>query len=244
MNDMAAKESGKKKTVKKSKSVSAKKSAVKKVSTLSSSSLSSKKKGQSVMRSKKYIALVVIIIIAGFAYLFRGLFLAAMVNGTPISRLSVLKELEMQSGQQVLDQLVTESLVVQEAEKQGVSIAQSDIDSEVDKIKTGLEGQGQNLDDVLALQGLTMQQLRERLDTQLKLEKLMEDKVSVDQSEIDDFLEQSKDSLPEDMSAEELQSLAKDQLTQTKMQTEIQKYLQELRDSANIQYFGAYQPSN
>src|SRR6476661_8388753 len=46
------------------------------------------------------IAGLVIVLIAGLLYLLRSYFIAAMVNGQPISRFSVISELERQSGKQ------------------------------------------------------------------------------------------------------------------------------------------------
>ena len=247
MENMATKKkeisSTNKKVSKKVKSTSGGKTSIKKTGKVPSESKTSKKESQNIMKSKKYIAFVVILIIAGILYLLRGQYLAAMVNGIPITRFTVLQKLEDQSGQQILDQLVSESLIKQEARQLNVNVRESDIDAEIAEIQENIEKQGQNLQDLLAFQGMTMEDLRGRIDTQLTLEKLLEDRVTIEQSEVDDFIKQSANSLPEDMSTEEIEELARDQLVQSKLQSEIQKYLQELKDSADIQYFGNYQPS-
>lgn len=244
MKNMAAKKSTKAKvSKKKTTTISSKKSSVKKSEKVTSKPIVSEKKEDNIMKSKRYIALVVLIILAGTLYLLRGKYLAAMVNGVPITRFSVLQELENQSGQLVLDQLVSESLISQAAKKQDVEIQDTDIDVEVAEIQENIESQGQNLQELLELQGMTMEDLRDRIDTQLTLEKLLEDRIKVEQEEVDSFIEQSSDSLPEDMTVEEIEQLARDQLVQTKLQTEIQKYLEELKSSADIMYFGNYQSS-
>ena len=45
----------------------------------------------------------------------RGLFVVALVNGEPISRIEVIKALEKQGGKATLDSLVTKKLIAQEA---------------------------------------------------------------------------------------------------------------------------------
>ncbi|MBN1168440.1 SurA N-terminal domain-containing protein [Candidatus Woesebacteria bacterium] len=225
-----------------------KKTSTKKTKTIADNTKKSESKGygiksseKSVLKSKRYIALVFFLIVAGTLYLLRGQYLAALVNGTPITRFSVLKLLEDQSGQQILDQLVNESLIKQAANKQNIEILETDIDKEIDSISKNIESQGQNLNDLLAMQGMTMEDLRERIDTQLTLERLLEDRIGVEKQEVDDYIEKYSDSIPEDMSAEEIEDLAREQLVQKKLQTEITKYLEELQSEANIMYFGAYQ---
>jgi foldase protein PrsA len=244
MGNMAAKKtkSKKKSTKKKAKTSIGKKSTKK--STKVSSKASEKKKEKNIMQSKLYIALVVLLVVAGTLYLLRGQFLAAMVDGIPITRFAVLQQLENQSGQQILDQLVNESLIAQEAKEQDINIPKTDIDAEIEEIQNNLESQGQSLEELLAFQGMTMEDLQDRIDTQLTLEKLLGDRVTVEQEEIDEFIEQSSEQIPEDMSAEEIEQLARDQLVQSKLQTEIQKYLEELKESADIEYFGSYQPAS
>src|SRR6185437_15716292 len=76
---------------------------------------------QTVKLRKSYIALIIIIILLGAAiYYFRGLFVAAVVNGQPISRLEVVQQAEKQSGKQTLDTLVRDALIEQEANKEGI----------------------------------------------------------------------------------------------------------------------------
>ena len=55
---------------------------------------------------KKIILIAALIAAISLGYLGKGLFVAALVNGMPISRLTVVKELEKQGGSQTLDNLV------------------------------------------------------------------------------------------------------------------------------------------
>jgi len=65
--------------------------------------------------------LVVVLVVA--AFLLKGLFIAALVNGQPISRFTVISELEKQSGKQALTSLVNQTLIFQEAKKKNITVS-------------------------------------------------------------------------------------------------------------------------
>ena len=65
---------------------------------------------------KVLIGLIVVILIVA-AFFLKGLFIAAVVNGEPISRITIISELEKQGGKQILSSLVNKILILQEAKK-------------------------------------------------------------------------------------------------------------------------------
>jgi uncharacterized coiled-coil protein SlyX len=205
--------------------------------------MSNKPMAKGSIFSKKYILLIAIIIIAGLAYLLRGQYLAALVNGTPISRLAVLNELEKQGGGQVLDTFVTQELIDQEAEKKNVVVSDSEVSERLKQIEDNIIQQGQTLDALLAFQGITRDTLSKNIKSQIVIEKLLADKLNYSDDELNDYIEKNISSFPEDMTNEQIVEMAKSQLSQTKFQTEAQKYLEELRTKANIMYFGNYDTS-
>jgi hypothetical protein len=83
-----------------------------------------------------------LLVLLGAAYFFRGVFVAAVVDGSPISRLSVIRELEKQAGQQALDRLVTQKLVDAEVIRKKIVIPSSDMDAEIKKIEDSVTKQG------------------------------------------------------------------------------------------------------
>lgn len=167
--------------------------------------------------------------------LFRNYFISAVVNGEQISRLELLMELEKTEGQRVLQTLVTEKLIEQEANERNLSVSQEEIDSEIAKIEESISGQGQNLDDLLAIQNFTRDQLREQLHNQLLLQKMVdENAVEVTDEEINEYIEQNQDSFPEEADFEEIRSNLSEQLRQQKLNTEVQNLLTQLQSEANI----------
>lgn len=248
---MATKSTQKKKTpVKKApakksevkKTVSTKKAPVeKKVAEVTASESPKKMSIRSVKVKKTYaIGIVVILVIGALLYLGRSLFVAAVVNGQPISRLSVVQEAEKQSGRQILDTKVQQALIEQEAQAQHISVSDQEIADEIKKIEASLKKQGQSLDQVLQSQGMT----RDALNTNIRLSKLVEKMVGKDikisSEEIDDYLKQNKDFLPKNESEAQLRKTAEDSLKQQKLNEKAQTWLADLQKKANILYFVNY----
>lgn len=183
------------------------------------------------------IAALILIALAGLAYYFRSLFIVATVNGQPINRLSYIKELENMSGQQAMNALVTKTLILQEAEKKNVTVSDEEVSKEITEIEKNLEQQGQNLDSVLTLQGLSRDSLREQIYLQKLIEKMVGDQVTVTDEEVTSYIETNQETLPEGQSEEEQQNTVREQLKQQKLNQQVQTWLQELQQNANINYW-------
>src|SRR3989344_3454042 len=76
---------------------------------------------------KTAIIISAIIILAAVGYVYKGLFVAATVNGYPISRLAVVRELEKAAGKNTLDALINKKLVSDEAGKQYIKTNKVDV---------------------------------------------------------------------------------------------------------------------
>ena len=98
------------------------------------------------------VAVVLILVALFFA---KGIFVAATVNGSPISRLSVVKELEKQGGKQALGAIIDKKLIETELNKQKMSVTPAEIDEEIKKIEAQVSSQGGTLEMALAQQGMT-----------------------------------------------------------------------------------------
>ena len=102
-------------------------------------------KKRKFINTKTAIIVAVIIILAALAYYYKSLFIAVTVNGSPITRLAVIEELEKVSGKQVLDSLITKKLINGEAIKKGVSVTSEEVDAEIKNIENQIKAQGQTL---------------------------------------------------------------------------------------------------
>ena len=184
-------------------------------------------------QKKLFVALAAVIIFASLVYYFKGQFIAAMVNGRPIWRWTLVRELERQAGEQILDSLITKILILQEAKKQKITISNAEINQEIKEIEEKMTAQGQSLDQVLGLQGMTREALEEQIQISQIAEKVLGQDIEVTEEEVDNYFEENKDYLPENTSREEV----KEQLKQQKIGEKFQTWVQSLRDGAQITTF-------
>ena len=194
------------------------------------------------MKNKKVLLLFVLLLV--LAFLLKGVFFAALVNGSPISRLEIIKNLEKRGGKQTLDSLISKELILQEARRKNVKVTKADVDKKVKEIEKDVTSQGQSLTQVLTFQGMSLEDLRDQLEVQAILEKLLADKVKVSDKEVDEFIKKSSPETtamdlsptPQPPSKDEVRK----QLKQQKLQTESNKLVEDLRKKAKINYFVKY----
>ena len=190
--------------------------------------------------SIKTAALVLIALAIGFAlYYYRGLLVAATVNGNPISRLSVINELEGRSGKAALDSLIIKKLINDEFAAKNLSINDGDVDSKVKEIEDQLKVQGQTLESALSAEGMSKNALREQIRIQLKLEKLAEAEVNISDEDVNKYIEENKIPIEKDKGAETKNQI-KEQLRQQKLQEVIPTIIQNLKSQAKINYIVNY----
>ena len=194
-------------------------------------------------KSKKpYIIVVaVIIIIIILSYVFRSQFIAATVNGQPISRAAYDTELQKEAGKKSMNALVTKMLILQEANKEHVSVSDTEVANQIKSIQKQLSGQGQSLDSALKTQGLTMDDLKEQIRVEQLIEKMLAKNIQVSDKEVDDYIQKAQQANANSETGSPTPALSKDtvrqQLKQEKLSTQFTPWLQKLQAKANIKYF-------
>ncbi len=178
-----------------------------------------------------------VVIIAVALYYFRGQFIVATVNGQPILRSSLMRELEKQSGKQVLDTLILKTVIMQEAAKQKVGVTPEEVDEEVKKLEETFKGRGQDIDSALAVQGMTRADLKEQMMLQKLVERMAGKEVTVTDDEVKEYMEANKAFLPKDAKPEELKVEIKKQLEQQKLTAKIQEWVTKLKEGAKVQHW-------
>lgn len=181
-----------------------------------------------------------LIAVALAIYLLRGFFIVAIVDGKPIWRFSIVKQLESEGGKRVLDQLVTTTLIYQEANRQNIKISNPEVSKRVKEIEDNLSKQGQTLDSVLSMQGMSRRQLKEQLTLQMLIEKMVGKDVAVTDKEVTDYVEKNKDLLPQGQSEDAVKSQVKDQLRQQKINDKFKAWIANLQKKAKILYMLQY----
>lgn len=199
-------------------------------------------KTSQVSKKNKEIILIITstILVIALLILSRSLFIAATVNGEPINRLVIVKQLEKQAGAKTLENLITKKLILQEMKKSSIVISQNDIDNEIKKITSNLVTQGTTLDQALAAQGMTKDQLNEEISIQLFIQKVIASNVKISDKEISDFITTNKAQFPEGTTEDQMKQQAVQQLTQQKQQQLTQGYIKSLQDKAKVIRFVQY----
>jgi foldase protein PrsA len=197
---------------------------------------------QVLRQNKKIRTAVVILVIAtvvGFLFIFKNIFFVASVNGSLISRMSVVRELEKQGGKQVLESLVTEKLISNELKKNNISISDTEVEDEIKKIEDSIKKQGGTLELAMAQQGISRDQLIEKISEQKKIEKLVMNKIVVSDEDVQSVIKNGKITIPKGKEAEMIMEI-KDTIKKQKLSQEVQKWLENLQSSAKITYFISY----
>lgn len=190
--------------------------------------------------SPKALIVISLLLLVTILVLSKELFVAALVNGQPISRWEILKKSEEAQGAQILDSLITDQLIKQEAQKQGVEVSEDKVNQQIEEIKASIQEQGQDFNTLLSMQGMTLEDLKERIRIQKMVEQLLESEVEVTEEEVSQYLEDNKEFLPEDMSEDEMKEQARQQLEQQKLSERYQTWLEELKENSRINYFVDY----
>ena len=194
-----------------------------------------RKRWSSVRLGKRgYLVLLVIgLIILGLWK--KEWFVAATVNGSPISNIQLLSEMNKQYRTQTLNQMINEKLILDTARKQNTIITSGEIDAKIDEIIKNVGGR-EAFEGLLAQQNLTIDSLRNQIKLQLTVEKLYANEATVSAEEVNQFLEQNVSLLTATESAAQRKE-AEDLLKQQKVSQVFSEKFQELKQQANIKIF-------
>jgi foldase protein PrsA len=184
-----------------------------------------------------FIALGIVLIL--LLYFAKSYILVATVDGYPITRYSVVKELEKQGGQQVLDSLVTRALIINKASDEGISIDQVDVEKEIKTLEEQLTTQGLTLDQALEMQGQTRDDLNESIRMQMIVEKLLGSDIEVTDEAVSDYFSENEEFYA-DSTLDEVSESIRQQLYQQQLSQKYQEWLENLRSEASIKYILEY----
>jgi foldase protein PrsA len=192
---------------------------------------------------KKQATLLGAVVLLGLALLLytnMGLVVAATVNNKPIWRWQLVGELEKQGGKQVLDNLVTQQLILQESQKKGVTVTEEDLNIEVAAIEENLKGQGGDLDSLLTFQGQTREDFRESLRTRILIKKILADKATVNDEEAKKYFDENKTQFPANSKYEDVQGQVKETLVEQKIGQVYQEWIDEVKAASQVNYLLAF----
>lgn len=157
----------------------------------------------------------------------------ATVNGENITRAEFTERLEKIAGQQILDQMITEKLILMEGEKKKVSPTDAEVDAEL-KSTVQRFGGDEQFKAFLERRGETMEEAKERIVLQLTVQALVADKAKVTEEQIKSEYEANKDTLYAGKTYAQAKPDIKKQLEEQEVAKLIPAYIQELKDKAEI----------
>ena len=189
----------------------------------------------SLKSSKTGLIILLIVIALLLAIYKKSWFVAAMVNGSPITNLELQLQLNKQFRSQTLNQLINEKIILSEAAKFKAIPTEVEIDNKITELEANVGGK-QVLDNLLSQQGQTTETLRNQIRIQLAITKLYEKEATVSSEEISNFIKQNKEILKATDSATQQKEVA-DTLKQQKLSQIFSQKFGELREKAKIQIF-------
>lgn len=191
----------------------------------------------SFLKNKKVLMGILFAFLISLLYFFRSVFIAAIVNGKVIPRLTVLTISEKQSGKLALDNLVDKSLIFSEAKKQKVDISKTMIEEEIKKIEDILAKQNTTLDQALEVGRQTRKDLEEQIKIQKTVETILGQKINISEEEINDYFSKNKEFFGKNAKLDTFKGQIKDEIYKQKLTSEYATWIEDLRAKAKIFYF-------
>lgn len=185
--------------------------------------------------TKRDCIIAVVLALLILAFYKKSWFVVALVNNQPIITAELNQQLHKKYKDQVLDQMINEKLLSQEASKKGVVIEQSQIDERIKKLEDQYGG-ADTLSAILAQQGMTKEDLIDQTKIQLLVEALYGSEASPSAEEIKKFMEENKDT-PEATDEAKFKEIATEQTKQDKLSKLFAEKFQALKGAAKIQIF-------
>jgi foldase protein PrsA len=161
----------------------------------------------------------------------------ATVNGKPIWRTELIKELEKRNGKQTASFLLSKALVYQEAKNKGINVSENEIKDLFNKYDEQFKTQGTSLKDALSLQGITEDSYKEELKYELTVRKLLGDKIAVSDDEIKEYYDKNKSQFGKDQTLDAVKETIKQVLSDQKLSFNYQTLIQDLESKAKVKRF-------
>ncbi|MCM3724098.1 peptidylprolyl isomerase [Neobacillus cucumis] len=149
-----------------------------------------------IKKNKQLSALILAFIIAAGVFLTFTLIqddAVASINGEKITKDELYTKLVKQYGSDTVDQMINDKIVEAEAGKKKISVSNSTINSEIDKLKEQYGGEDA-FNQALVDNNTTLTALKNDVKNYLLIKKLLEPEIKITEDEMKTYFEQNKDS--------------------------------------------------
>ncbi|TWD92356.1 foldase protein PrsA [Neobacillus bataviensis] len=117
----------------------------------------------------------------------------ASINGEKITKDELYTKLVKQYGSGTVDQMINDKIVEAEAEKKKITVSNSTISSEIDKLKEQYGGEDA-FNQALVNNNTTLTALKNDVKNYLLIKKLLEPEIKITEDEMKTYFEENKDS--------------------------------------------------
>ena len=118
---------------------------------------------------------------------------AATVNGEPVRKEELFEAMYIQGGSEVLDQLITRHLILQEGEKAGIIISEEELDEEIKSIiDESFQGSEDDFNSALELYGISLEAFRKDALLNLMVRQMALTRIEPSEEEAQQFFEENR----------------------------------------------------
>ncbi|MDN3016877.1 peptidylprolyl isomerase [Paenibacillus sp. BSR1-1] len=151
----------------------------------------------SLIKQKKKILLVIIAVIAVSAIILSFALkkddAIATINGKAITKDDLYNEMVKQYGSETVDQLIANKIVASEATKQKITVSESDVNKQIEKLQESYGGE-EAFNSALESNNTTLSAVKEDMKNYLTIKKLLEPEIEITEEEMKTYFEENKDS--------------------------------------------------
>ncbi len=117
----------------------------------------------------------------------------ARVNGEVITKDELYEVLVKENGEAALNSLIVNKIIELEAKNQDITIAEEDIQKEIDKLAEPYGGE-EGFTQFLEIYGYSLDEIKNNIKTNLNIKKLLEPNIKIEENEIKSYFDENKES--------------------------------------------------
>lgn len=191
---------------------------------------------RSQLLNPKNLIIIGLLVLVVVLWKFKGYFIAATINGAPISRFELNNQLTRRFGQQTLENLINERLILSAARQKGIFITSDEIAGRVKQVEERLAGQT-TLVEALKAQGLTDSMFKRQIEIQISIEKMFEKDATVSAKDIDDYVKNNSAFYKESTDPAKVRTEVEANLKQQKISELFDPWFAEIRKNASVKSY-------
>ncbi|WP_449537617.1 peptidylprolyl isomerase [Ferdinandcohnia sp. Marseille-Q9671] len=161
---------------------------------------------------------IALIVIIGFTFLKKDV--VASVGGVEIERDELHSALEQYYGSDVLETLITEKIIQQEAEKEKIKVSDKEIDEELQALIDSYGGE-ESFTSVLETSGVTRADVESDVTQFILTKKLLEPRIEITDDEVKTYFEENKDTFAQSEQVQASHILVEDEATANEVATKL-----------------------